>query len=92
LITLFVSVLGFLFFITQSPLAAVVGDISSYKRRGVSYGVNFMFKYGIGGLSPALAGYVATESMNLVFYFFALNSAVAFLLSLYPSTKNTKIC
>jgi len=89
LIILFVSVLGFLFFITQSPLAAVIGDISSHKRRGMSYGINFVVKYGIGGLSPGFAGYLVTKSMNLVFYFFALISAVAFLLSLFLN-KNSK--
>lgn len=82
-IALFVSALGFLFFITQSPLAAIIGDISSNKRRGLGYGINFMVKYGIGGFAPGIAGYLAAKSMDMVFYFLALISTGAFLLSLY---------
>ena len=80
LITFFVSTLGFLFFITQPSLNAIIGDISSDRKRGVSYGINFMVKYGIGGVAPGIAGYLATYSMNLSFYFFALIAATAFLL------------
>jgi len=83
LIIIMVSSLGFLFFVTQSPLAAIVGDIFSQKRRGLGYGINFTVKYGVGGIAPGLAGYLTTKSIHLAFYFFALISIVAFLLSFY---------
>lgn len=87
-IALFVSALGFSFFITQSPLAAIIGDISLSKRRGLSYGINFMVKYGIGGFAPGIAGYLATKSMNLVFYFFALISAATFFVIILSNYVN----
>ena len=77
---LLVAALGFLFFMTQPALNVIIGIISSPRRRGTAFGMNFMIKYGIGGISPLIAGYLATRSMDLAFYFFALISAVAFLL------------
>lgn len=82
-LTLFiVSALGFTFFITQSPLNAALGDASPANARGRAYGFDFMLKYGIGGVSPIVAGYLAIRfTMDSVFYFFAIIAAVAFLLT-----------
>ena len=82
LMLLMVAVLGFSFFITQSPMNALIGDVSHKDTVGVTYGVNFAVKYGIGSFAPAIAGVLATQSMDFVFYFFAVISAVAFLVSL----------
>ena len=83
LMFLMVAVLGFSFFITQSPMNALIGDVSHRDTVGVTYGVNFSIKYGIGSFAPAIAGYLAAQySMDYVFYFFALISAVAFGVSL----------
>lgn len=74
-----VIVLGFSFFVTQGPMNALLGDISHKETVGVSYGVNFTLKYGIGFFTPAIAGYLAeTQGLNSVFYFFAVLSAIAF--------------
>ena len=79
LMFLIVAVLGFSFFITQSPMNALIGDVSHRDTVGVTYGVNFSIKYGIGSFAPAIAGYLAAQySMDYVFYFFAVISAVAF--------------
>lgn len=79
LMFLMVAVLGFSFFITQSPMNALIGDVSHRDTVGVTYGVNFSIKYGIGSFAPAIAGYLAAQfSMDYVFYFFAVISAVAF--------------
>jgi len=84
LMLILVSLLGFAFYITQSPMNALLGDISHRETVGVTYGVNFAIKYGIGSFSPALAGYLATRySLDHVFYFFALISAVAFVVTLF---------
>ena len=83
LMFLMVAVLGFSFFITQSPMNALIGDVSHRDTVGVTYGVNFSIKYGIGSFAPAIAGYLAAHySMDYVFYFFAVISAVAFGVSL----------
>ena len=79
LMFLMVAVLGFSFFITQSPMNALIGDVSHRDTVGVTYGVNFSIKYGIGSFAPAIAGYLAAQySLDYVFYFFAVISAVAF--------------
>jgi len=83
LILLLVCLLGFTFYVTQSPLNALLGDISRKENVGFAYGVNFGIKYGIGSFSPAIAGFIATRySMDHVFLFFASVSAVAFVLAL----------
>jgi len=77
-----VVVLGFAFFVTQSPMNALLGDISHKDTVGVTYGVNFTLKYGIGFFTPAIAGWLAVNySLNHVFYFFAALSAAAFLVA-----------
>ncbi len=88
LVLFIVSMLGFTFYITQSPLNALLGDVSPRGTVGVAYGFNFVIKFGIGGVSPAIAGFLARSySMNHIFYFFALIAAVAFISSL--AVKNT---
>ncbi len=77
-----VVVLGFAFFVTQSPMNALLGDVSHRETVGVTYGVNFTLKYGIGFFTPAIAGWIAASySLNHVFYFFAALSAAAFLVA-----------
>lgn len=84
LILIIVSLIGFTFYVTQSPLNALLGDISPKRTVGVTYGVNFAVKYGIGAFAPAIAGYLAANySLDYVFYFFAIISAAAFALSLF---------
>ncbi len=82
-ILLLVVVMGFTFFITQSPMNALLGDVSHKDTVGVTYGVNFAIKYGIGSFAPAIAGYLAARyNMDYVFYFFAVIAAAAFLVTL----------
>ena len=82
-ILLLVVVMGFTFFITQSPMNALLGDVSHKDTVGVTYGVNFAIKYGIGSFAPAIAGYLAARyTMDYVFYFFAVIAAAAFLVTL----------
>jgi MFS family permease len=74
-----IAILGFTFFVTQSPMNALLGDVSSRDTVGVTYGVNFTLKYGIGFFTPAIAGFLALHyGMSSVFYFFAVLSAVTF--------------
>ncbi|MBN2336056.1 MFS transporter [Candidatus Bathyarchaeota archaeon] len=81
-LTLLVVVLGFSFFVTQSPMNALLGDVSHKDTVGVTYGVNFTLKYGVGFFTPAIAGWLAQNySLNHVFYFFAALSAAAFLVA-----------
>ncbi|MBQ04605.1 hypothetical protein CL673_07895 [Candidatus Bathyarchaeota archaeon] len=88
LMFLMVGILGFSFFITQSPMNALIGDVSHRDTVGVTYGVNFSIKYGIGSFAPVLAGYLAAKyTMDYVFYFFAVISMVAFGVSFMVRTN-----
>lgn len=79
LLILIVVILGFTFFVTQSPMNALLGDVARKDTVGVTYGVNFTLKYGIGFFTPAIAGYLAQYyGYSSVFYFFALLSGLAF--------------
>jgi len=83
-----VAVMGFTFFITQAPMNALLGDVSHKDTVGVTYGVNFAIKYGIGSFAPAVAGFLAAAyGMDYVFYFFALLSALGLGVSLLISEK-----
>ena len=83
-----VAVMGFTFFITQAPMNALLGDVSHKDTVGVTYGVNFAIKYGIGSFAPAVAGFLATGyGMDYVFYFFALLSAVGLGVSILINEK-----
>ena len=82
LMVILVVILGFTFFVTQSPMNALLGDIASKDTVGVTYGVNFTLKYGIGFFTPAIGGWLAANyGLNSVFYFFAGLSTVAFLVT-----------
>lgn len=82
ILVIIVVVLGFTFFVTQSPMNALLGDIASKDTVGVTYGVNFTLKYGIGFFTPAIGGWLAANyGLNSVFYFFTGLSAVAFLVT-----------
>lgn len=89
-IILFVSILGFFFFLTQPPLTALIADISPSNKVGFMYGMNFAVKYGIGGISPLFAGFLADiYTMNWMFYFFSLISAIAFVFCFQLRTQIT---
>ena len=88
-LVLIVVVLGFTFFSTQSPMNALLGDIAQKDTVGVTYGVNFTLKYGIGFFTPAIAGYLALNyGYASVFYFFAALSAIAFGITMLINEKN----
>jgi MFS family permease len=83
-----VAVMGFTFFITQSPMNALLGDVSHKDTVGVTYGVNFAIKYGIGSFAPVVAGFLAEAyGMDYVFYFFAVLSALGLIVALLIKEK-----
>ncbi len=89
MLVLIVVILGFTFFITQSPMNALLGDIARKDTVGVTYGVNFTLKYGIGFFTPAIAGWLALNyGYASVFYFFAALSAIAFGIATLIREKN----
>jgi MFS family permease len=86
-----VAVLGFTFFMTQAPINALLGDISHKDTVGVTYGVNFTVKYGIGAILPAMTGWIAINwGLDFVFYFFSALSALAFVITLIVKEKRQR--
>lgn len=88
LMLLLLILLGFSFYLTQSPINALLGDVSPRGSIGATYGFNFAIKYGVGSFTPALAGYLtARYSMDYAFYLFSLLSLIAFALGLLIREK-----
>ena len=78
-----VAALGFTFYVTQAPITALLADITPKNTVGVTYGINFTVKYGIGAVLPFIAAYLSSNyGLDCVFYFFAALSAVALLIIL----------
>ena len=78
-----VGALGFTFYVTQAPISALLADITPKNTVGVTYGINFTVKYGIGVVLPIVAAWLSNNyGLDSVFYFFALCSAAAVLILL----------
>jgi len=78
-----VAALGFTFYVTQAPITALLADITPKNTVGVTYGINFTVKYGIGAVLPFAAAWLsANYGLDYVFYFFAALSAAALLIIL----------
>jgi sugar phosphate permease len=76
-----VAALGFTFYVTQAPISALLADITHKNTVGVTYGINFTVKYGIGAILPITAAWISSAyGLDSVFYFFAALSALAFLI------------
>jgi MFS family permease len=78
-----VAAMGFTFYVTQAPITALLADITPKNTVGVTYGINFTVKYGIGAVLPFAAAWLASNyGLDYVFYFFAALSAAALLIIL----------
>jgi len=86
-----VAALGFTFYVTQAPISALLADITNKNTVGVTYGINFTVKYGIGAILPITAAWISsTYGLDSVFYFFAMLSALAFLIILPVKERSRK--
>jgi sugar phosphate permease len=83
LMLVLVAALGFTFYVTQAPISALLADITPKNTVGVTYGINFTVKYGIGVILPIAAAWLSSNyGLDSVFYFFAACSAAAMLIIL----------
>ncbi len=86
-----VAALGFTFYVTQAPITALLADITPKNTVGVTYGINFTVKYGIGAVLPFAAAWLSSNyGLDYVFYFFAALSAAALLIILPVKEKARK--
>ena len=67
----------------MAPISALLADITPKNTVGVTYGINFTVKYGIGVVLPLVAAWLSSNyGLDSVFYFFAVCSAAAVLILL----------
>jgi MFS family permease len=86
-----VAALGFTFYVTQAPITALLADITPKNTVGVTYGINFTVKYGIGAVLPFVAAWLSSNyGLDYVFYFFAALSGAALLIILPVKERERK--
>lgn len=61
--------MGFFLFMLQPPINAIFAKAVPASMLGSSFGVVFIFKYGLGALAPALGGFIASGSSLTVFFY-----------------------
>ena len=66
-------VFGVLYFSNQPVSNALLADFTSNAHRGLGYGISFFLSFGIGGIAPAVCGWIAeTYRLEMVFPIMAL--------------------
>ena len=66
-------VFGVVYFSNQPVSNALLADFTSNAQRGLGYGISFFLSFGIGGLAPAVCGWIAeTYRLEMVFPIMAL--------------------
>ena len=65
---IFSILLGITYFSNQPISNALLADLTPSARRGLGYGISFFLGFGIGGLAPAVCGFI-TEQYNLELVF-----------------------
>ena len=67
-------VFGITYFSNQPISNALLADITSNANRGLGYGISFFLSFGIGGIAPAICGWIAeTYTLEMVFPMMALS-------------------
>lgn len=73
---LFVSSIffGVFYFMNQPVSNALLAELTPSSHRGIGYGISFFLSFGIGGIAPAIGGWIAdSSSVESVFPFFGLS-------------------
>ena len=60
--------LGIVYFLNQPVSNALLADLTPSSHRGLGYGISFFLSFGIGGIAPAVGGWIADHySVAMVF-------------------------
>ncbi len=79
----FLVLYGLAYYATQPTTNALTADVSSGEERGLVYGIMFFLTFGVGSISSAMAGYLATgPGMTWSFVALMAMAAIALLVSL----------
>ncbi|MBT3180009.1 MAG: MFS transporter [Candidatus Marinimicrobia bacterium] len=67
-------IMGVVHFMNQPISNALLADLTPSTHRGLGYGISFFLSFGIGGLAPAIGGWIANaHSIEMVFPFMAIS-------------------
>ena len=71
---IFSTILGIIYFSNQPISNALLADLTPSSRRGLGYGIGFFLGFGIGGLAPAICGFITEQYyLELVFQVLSLS-------------------
>ena len=66
--------LGIAYFMNQPVSNALLADLTPSSHRGIGYGISFFLSFGIGGIAPAVCGWITNQySIEMVFPFMAIS-------------------
>ena len=60
--------LGIVYFLNQPISNALLADLTPSSHRGIGYGISFFLSFGIGGIAPAVSGWITEHyAIEMVF-------------------------
>ena len=60
--------LGIVYFLNQPVSNALLADLTPSSHRGIGYGISFFLSFGIGGIAPAVSGWITEHyAIEMVF-------------------------
>jgi len=66
--------LGIIYFSNQPVSNALLAELTPSSHRGIGYGISFFLSFGIGGIAPAVCGWISNQySIEMVFPFMAIS-------------------
>ena len=66
--------LGVVYFLNQPVSNALLAELTPSSHRGIGYGISFFLSFGIGGIAPAVCGWITNQySIEMVFPFMAFS-------------------
>ena len=66
--------LGIVYFLNQPVSNALLAELTPSSHRGIGYGISFFLSFGIGGIAPAICGWITNQySIEMVFPFMAIS-------------------
>lgn len=66
--------LGIVHFLNQPVSNALLAELTPSSHRGIGYGISFFLSFGIGGIAPAVCGWITNQySIEMVFPFMAIS-------------------
>ena len=66
--------LGVVYFLNQPFSNALLAELTPSSHRGIGYGISFFLSFGIGGIAPAICGWITNQySIEMVFPFMAFS-------------------